>query len=146
MVRGKTTVTLENHVFSAFMVEYRYTLDKKLLNSWMGKRMTGFRLNWYLKDNNGSLITEMKPSIVTDWKSHPAAPNYQEQQLIKMVQLAQQARRQNIDKEEITRRTVFEKSKLILMGDITYASICSGGQIRSNNYSLIDRVNIGLID
>ena len=57
--------TKDQVIFKSFNVWYDYiSSNKKLLNSWEDKRMTGFRLRWFLQGSAGSQImvgTNAKP-------------------------------------------------------------------------------------
>ena len=132
-----------NLTFPSFNVLYRYTANQQLLDSWEDKRMGGFRLSWFLQDSNGCRLTEAL-NMTEDWKQEATSPGYQEPQLVRMVQLATQARKQNIGREEVIKRTILEKAKLIENGKLDYTSMCSVGQIEPNHYSVITGLNIGL--
>ena len=149
VLTGKAAVTFkymaQNLTFPSINVLYRYTANQQLLDSWQEKRMTGFRLSWFLKDINGSRLTGTQ-NLTEDWKPEAQSPGYQEQQLVSMVQLATQARTENVVLEEVIHRTIKEKAKLIQNGQLDYASMCSGGQIRPDHYNVVAGLNIGLND
>ena len=165
VLAGSQSLTLEymkqDLTFPFINILYRYKANQQLLASWEDKRMTGFKLSWFLQDNNGSSLTEIQPSVnctaifsflcqsetqnmTQDWKPEAASPAYQEQQLLSMVLLATQARIQNVGWEEVINRTILEKAKLIQNGQLHYTSMCFEGQIKPNHHSVIVGLNIGV--
>ena len=149
VLSGNQSVTLkytaQNLTFPSINVLYHYTANQQLVDSWEDKRMTGFRLSWFLKDSNGSRLTGTQ-KMTEDWKPEAQSPGYQEQQLVRMVQLATQARTQNVGSMELINRTILKKAKLIQNGQLDYVTMCSGGQIKTDHHGLIDGLNIGLND
>ena len=148
VMTGKATVNQEYNnkdlTFTSINIQYRYTINQELVDSWEDKRMTGFRLSWFLQNNNGSHYNESQ-NKTNDWKPEAPSPGYQEAQLVSMVQLATQARTQNVGWEEVINRTILEKATLI-QSTLQYTTMCLAGQLRPNQYSVISRLNIGLND
>ena len=90
----------------------------------------GFILNWFLKDRNGTQLTEKLPSRQEDWNQEIQIPMYKQPMLSEMVQLAQHLRtKENMTREEIVRNVLDEKLRniSILLGP----EACSMGQIKS---------------
>ena len=60
VLKGSKTINLEyrkqNLTFPSFDVQYRYTANQQLVNSWQHKRMTGFQVTWRI-DNPRMEIT-----------------------------------------------------------------------------------------
>ena len=135
---------MEELTFSTFTVRYHYRVNTDVLDSWEDRRMTGFQVSWTILDYNGSQSIEEITNTTSLLKPQAANPIYQDQQLLKMVQLAGQARIQNINREEVNKITTLEKAKLIKAGKIHYNSMCSGGQIRPNNYDVLQVTIQGL--
>ena len=81
-----------------------------------------------------------------EWKTEATVARYQNQLLVRMVQLAKQVRIQNMNITEITKRTIQEKAKMIQSGDIQFTTMCSGGQIRLKDIRVFEQVNLGLND
>ena len=133
----------QNLIFTSINVLYRYTASRELLDTWKNKRMTGFRLSWFLQDSNGSRLTETQ-NMTENWKPEAPSPGYHEQQLVSLVNLATQARTQNVNWEEVINMTIQEKTKFIMNRQLDYVSMFSEGQIKPNNYSVIARLTIGL--
>ena len=133
----------QNLTFPSLNIHYHYTANQQWLDSWQDKRMTGFRLTWFLKHSNGSRLTGTH-DMAKDCKLRTKSPGYAEQQLVNMVQLATQARTENLGSEEVIHRTLLEKKKIIQSAQLDYASMCKGGQIKPNHYGLIHGLNIGL--
>ena len=84
--------------------------------------------------------------MTTDWNPLVTVPMYQEQRLVRMVQLAKHARKLNISREENRKRYILEKTKLIQSGDLQYTRMCTGSQLRPEQYSIIDNTNLALIN
>ena len=121
--------------FSSFNVWYSYkAASEELLDSWEDPRMTGFTVSWYIRAANGSLQTETQPSIPGLWKPLAASPKYQEPYLVKMVNVARQARARNKTGEEILSDVIEAKERMLESGVIQSTGMCSGGQVRSTNY------------
>ena len=90
------------------MAQYSYQFaGEELLDSWDGARMTGFRMTWYIEDDNGTQVTQTLPSLPGGWKSLEAEPRYTDTELVRTVRLAREARGRNITMEEIL-SAVFE--------------------------------------
>ena len=89
-------------------------------------RMSGFTLNWFLEDSNGSQLTEKLPARREDWKQKNPTPKYEQPLFAYMVQLARQLRLQNMTKEEILEEVILEKVKNVHMYDME--EMCSMGQ------------------
>ena len=151
---GNTSITLEYRKkeidFSQIEVQYNYIFNSSLnlMDIWKDKRMTGFRLNWYLQDSNGSRITEVKSNWrPKDWKTEVLDPRYLDPYLVRMVQLASRARASNITREEVIKQIIQEKSNLIDVGSIKYFSMCSGGHIKpEHNLQVFNSIHIQKIE
>ena len=107
--------------------------------------MTGFRQSWSLKDSSESRRNESQRTTECQ-KADTPSPGYQEQQLLRMVQLATQARAKNVDRKEVINKMIFEKAGLIQNKQLDYTSMCSGGQVKENHHSVVGELNIGLND
>ena len=117
--------------FDNFHVLYQFSFtSQQLLNSWMDKRMTGFRLIWYLQDNNGSRLAVMNPAPETDWKLADDKGKEQNPYLLRMVQLANQARITGMTREKILEIAVQDQSKIVLSGAFKFSSMCSNNQLK----------------
>ena len=147
--RGKVSLnqeyTKDQLTFSSIQVKYKYHFTSRdLLDSWQDRKMTGFSLSWFLKDSNGSHLTEMKHDLTADWK-HPEVdiPKYRNPFLETMVQLASKARLSNMS--AVMKEVIQTKKELITNGLLNYTSICSGGQVEQEFQSRIfGNVNLGL--
>ena len=81
--------------------------NKQMTNSSAENRnMTGFNLNWFLKDKNGSQLTDKLPPRQEDWKQEIPTPKYEQHWLEEMVQVARSA----ITSRSASPRTVTERS------------------------------------
>ena len=125
-------------------VHYRYKVSsQELLDSWQDKRITGFRLSWYLQDSNGSILTETIPSMPEDWKSSVTADaNYQNQFLADMVQLAKSENDKNMSRYEQITKTIKEKEKCIQSGSLKYNIMCFRGQIKPEYYNVLNKTSL----
>ena len=142
ILSGKTNITLsytaEQLTFRRFMVWYNFTVTSpELLDSWKDKRMTGFRLNWFLRNRNGSSMTEKSPDMLTDWRPADAdIRRYKSSYLGKMVQLASLAKKKkNMSRDEIVKKVMIGKAELILSGSIEFTTMCSQGQVKPEHFS-----------
>merc|ERR1711974_328654 len=73
-------------------------VSKQITNSSDEERtMSGFTLNWFLEDSNGSRLTEKLPPRQEDWKQEVPTSKY-EQPLSEMVQLIRQLKSKNLTK------------------------------------------------
>ena len=73
--------------------------------------MSGFTLNWFLEDINGSRLTEKLAARQEDWKQEITTPKYEQPLFAQMVQFARQLRLQNMTKKEILKEVIREKVK-----------------------------------
>ena len=101
----------EQMAFFPFHLIFKsHAIDQPTLNA-----TSGFSLNWFLKDSNGSQVTEKLPARREDWKKETLNPSYKEPLLHDMVQLAKELRLQNKAKEEILKEVIHHKSKTNVM-------------------------------
>ena len=138
-MRGNTslvlTYTRDQLAFSSFNVWYSYKVaSEELLDSWEDPRMTGFTVSWHIRAANGSLQTETQPSIPGLWKPLATSSRYQEPYLIKMVNVARQARARNKTGEEILNEVIEVKEILLETGVIRSSWMCSKGQLKFIHY------------
>ena len=105
---------------------------KQMTNSSDGeRRMTGFTLNWFIEDINGSQLTEKLPPRQEHWKQEVPIPKYKEPLLAEMVQLARQLRMQNMTKEKILEEAINKKRKLVKK--LQEKGMCRMGQVIPKN-------------
>ena len=63
------TFTKDQLDISSLVFGYRYkAAEKEVFEAWEDKRMTGFRLNWFIQDINGTQREEQLPARTQDWK------------------------------------------------------------------------------
>lgn len=72
-MKGKVSVRLnytkEELTFSSFHLWYKYkAASHHLLDSWKDKRRTGFTLNWFIQDTNGTVVTKKRPETMDQKK------------------------------------------------------------------------------
>ena len=89
--------------------------------------MSGFRLTWFLRDQNGSQVKNEQKTHIQEWKQRHADPRPENPWLMRMVELARQARLQNISKEVLIMRAL-NNSKLS-----SEDHYCSSGQLKYND-------------
>ena len=111
--------------FSSFHVWYKFkAASQQLLNSWEGKRMTGFRLSWRIDPPS----VENVPSPDDASQSVIQTPKYKQHILAKVAQLVQQLRiGENLTKEQILNKIILEKIKHVNI--LETESMCSNGQV-----------------
>ena len=117
--------TKEQLNFPSLQISYQYIFtSNQLIDSWENRRMTGFQLNWFLQDCNETKFAKktlnLEPKI--------AVASFQEVSLVRMVQLAGQARLHNVSREEVVDKAIQEKVKLLQSGVLPYSTMCLGGQ------------------
>ena len=102
-------------------------------NSLLGedRQTSGFSLNWFLKDINGTRVTEKLPARQDDWKQETPipTPSYKQSLLYDMVQLAKELRLQNMTKKEIFKEVIHQKTQTSVMTKA--GSMCSMGQVKA---------------
>ena len=75
--------------FSSLFFWYNYWTPEEVLDEWFDKRVTGFKLSWFIQDKNGTRVTEELPARTEDWKSIGVSPTYDTDELLSdSVQLA----------------------------------------------------------
>ena len=126
--------TKDNYTMSSLKVKYLHkAISKEQLDSLNNNRTTGFRVRWFLQDSNRNRQTETVPDLPTVWKPTFQIPQFQEQYLVQMVQLAKSAKANRMTREEILEITMKVKAKLINSGDFNYTNRCYGGQVNIEN-------------
>ena len=109
--------------------------------------MTGFQLNWFLKDASGNRVTETLPGKDTPskWKPMNGHPSFVQDILQKLVVLASIARKQNMTTHQIINKVIQEKSRLIKIKFLHYRTMCAGSQLLKVHYpAVFDQLNLGL--
>ena len=95
------------------------------------RKISGFKLNWFLKDAKGAQVTKKLPARQEDWKTDFAPPTIKQPLLHDMIQLASQLRLQNATKEQILQEVIHQK--LQTPGEAWEAGdMCSMGQIKAD--------------
>ena len=100
-----------------------------------GRRISGFTLNWFLKEINGTKITEELPARQEDWRQEVPLPQYKELFFDDMVQLARELRLKNMTKEEILQQVIHQKSQIGVIPEVD--EMCSSGQVKSSARSKV---------
>ena len=120
--------TQEEIPLTPFKVRYNYAASQQKLSD-HGKegQMTGFRLDWFIRDRNGSRVTNGKEANDQDWQPLVTA-KYENPWLKRLVELARQARLQNISTEGLVERSL---NNTKLSSDDTY---CRDGQLQDYSY------------
>ena len=87
-------------------------LEKTTLNTSSSedqRKISGFTVNWFLKDSNGTQTTEKLPARQEDWKREVPIPAFKDPLFQDMVELAKELRSQNMTKEEILTEVIYRK-------------------------------------
>ena len=92
--------------------------------------MSGFTLNWFLKDSNGVQVTEKLPARQEDWEQEPPRPAYKQPLLHDMIQLAMQLRLQNMTKDDILKEAIQQKSQMSAIRETD--EMCLTGQVKAD--------------
>ena len=138
------TFSQEQISFSSITVRYEYVVSQQLDNPRNRQQMTGFRLTWFIRDHNGNRVTKEKQVNNQEWKPvEPAvpAPKYENPWLVRMVELARQARLQNISTEALVERALrnvkFSNGKIyreIEKNNATYTFSCIDGHLNEEYF------------
>ena len=129
---GSATIELkqEQLAFSTFHVVFKghYT---GMLNNSSEKAigLSGFTLNWFLKDSNGTKLTEKLPARQADWRHEVSIPKYKQNLLDQAVAMAQFSR----TKKNMTREQTLDKlieAKMNLATFLKEPGMCSMDQIQ----------------
>ena len=88
----------------------------------------------------------MKPDMLANWMQAVArALRYRNPYIVRMVQLASMARTSNMSRETVVEQVLKEKSKMIKVCSIDYATMCLNGQIKDRRLSALSaRLNLSL--
>ena len=131
---GLTTIEFnkEQMAFFPFHVIFKsHKLNRQNppLNSSSGEkiRISGFSLKWFLKDSNGTVVTEKLPARQEDWKRETPTPSYKQPLLQDIVQLARELRLQN--KTGFFQEVIYQK---LQTGIMTENGVCSMGQVKAD--------------
>ena len=128
----------EQVAFFPFHVIFRsHAYDQSTMNttSKEDRKTSGFILNWFLKEINGTKVTEKLPARPEDWKQETPNPSYKQPLLHDVVQLARELRLQNMRKKEIFQELIKQKSKTNV---VTKAEeMCSHKQINAKEQKRI---------
>ena len=143
-IKGNSSLSLnftkEQLVFPSFQVSYKYKFtDSGFLDPGQDKRMTGFQLNCFLQDANGSQLTETKPEKDTPgtWQLEDGDPSFDQDVLVRLVELASIARVQNVTRQQILSRAIQEKAAMIKSGFLQYRNMCKDGQLLQVYYQAV---------
>ena len=123
---GSVEFGKEQLTFLPFHVLFKgHTDDQPTLNPSSGEesRTPGFTLHWFLKDINGTQVTEKLPARQEDWKIETPTPAYKQPLLDDMVQLAKELRLQNMTKKEILTQVIRRKLHTKMVAD-TDGDVC----------------------
>ena len=125
-------LTKEQLAFFPFHVLFRsHISDQGILNTSPDEegRIAGFTLNWFLRDSNGSQLTEKLAPKQEDWKQEFPIPKSKQPLLAKMVQLARHLRiKRNMTRELILDKVIAEKIQHISI--LKESGMCEMEQIR----------------
>ena len=119
--------------FSSFNVWYSYKYQNNTGLDTEEKRMTGFRLGWFIKDENGSKVSkEVEPASAKDWKAEASEPVQTWQDirlhLRMLVAFTQQLRIQNKTFDDMVALVVNKKYNMTKSGLLDVRR-CKHGQI-----------------
>ena len=132
-MKGKVSVRLnytkEELTFPSFHLLYKYkAASHHLLDSWKDKRRTGFTLNWFIQDTNGTVVTKKRQDSLRNWKVKTTQPKHKDYWLDKMVELARQFRVQNTSTEELLEKII--RLKVVNTTFLKQSMECRNGQLK----------------
>ena len=130
--------------FPSFHVWYKYQVaSQQLLNSWQKKKMTGFKLNWFIDNLNTDFNNSLSASDA--WKTTKVNVKYQNGWLAKIVELARQT--ENVTTEEALEKIIH--TKIFNSTFLQTTKHCENGQLTRNSmvfdevFNLIDNDSEG---
>ena len=98
--------------------------------------VTGFTLNWFLEDGDGTRLTEMLPAREKDWELDLPTPDHEQSLLMaNLVVLARQLRLQNMTDGEMLVSVIHKKIKQIEL--LKAEGTCSMEQVQSRRQNSI---------
>ena len=124
---GSVQFKKEQLKFFPFHVLFKSrAIDHRILNSSTDeeeeRRMTGFTLNWFLEDDNGTQLMEKLPARQEDWVH--STPRYKQPLLTQMVQLARHLRvKHDMTKEQILDKVI--RGKMLNIRILKESRMCS---------------------
>ena len=136
-VNGLTTLELEENQLAFFPLHVLLKtsdIGREMINRSHDEegRISSLTLNWFLKDSNGTKITEKLPARQEDWKQEVQTPLYKDLLLHDMVKLAMKLRLQNMIKEEILEEVIYQKSQMRIIPDVN--QMCEMGQVKPKEH------------
>ena len=100
-------------------------------------------ISCFLKDNKGNI---RKPTIPA-WTLQPAIPRYQDDQIVKMIDLASKLNAKNLTIDEVLEKALKGKQNFIETELFKYTTMCAGGQLRAGKYdSIVEDMNFDLFE
>ena len=98
--------------------------------------MTGFQLSWSLENNKLSQFNQLT-GLSVDSEPGEVAPRYSNPHLIRMVELASQARQKKLSEKTMMKLVSEVKANIIINGTLHCAIMCLNGQVKSDHYSTV---------
>ena len=93
---------------------------------------SGFSLDWFLADKNGTRLTEKLPTRPEDWRPYVTVPMYERPEMLdEMIEVARQLRLQNMTQEQSLEKVIQEKIHNIAV--LEEENMCSMGQANTNH-------------
>ena len=92
------------------------------------RNISGFTLNWFLKDSNGTQTTEKLPPRQEGWRPEIPNPAYKDPLFQDMVKLAMELRLKNMNKGDILKEAIIQKLQRNVISDAD--KMCSMGQVK----------------
>ena len=145
IVQGNQTLRFEfkraNLTFSLFNVWHSYEYQNASeLESWEEKRMTGFRLEWFVKDKNG---TEKRENVSDyGWKQEASTPLWKTLNLKKVVAFTQKLKKDNKSVDDMIALVVDKKYEMGMSGMLKIAECKHGQMDASSLHTLSMELNI----
>lgn len=156
-MQGITNIKLEFNrdqlTFTSFEMLYRYNFtNQDLLDSWDGKKITGFKVSWQVKEDKkeSEKLYRFKRLSFAIFTPPPirleVGPLYQDTNLVNTVELAKLARENQMTRTELINEIIQKKTEMIKLADGTFEhdDVCSGGQVKPKYFDFVG-VDLGLI-
>ena len=97
-------------------------------------KTSGFTLNWYLRDINGTKVTKKLPARKGDWKKSPT-PAYKSPLLHNIIYLTKELRGQNMPRSKIMKKVIHQKLQTGFNTNAVHK--CLMGQLEADEQKLV---------
>ena len=147
ILSGNTTLRYEKEkvTFSSIELWYQYGVPShQLVQSLEDKIVNGFKLSWWIEEQNGSTTSELRPDSENTCRAM-AGPSFRDNNLNRMVELAKTARLVGLAEDEVVKRAIQDKYYMEISGAIDYSE-CSNNLVRVSENDPFEGITLALAD